>query len=83
MHLIDIFTGVTCCSLQNHLRTFVEEIEQDIAMCSQKFPALICRPIAAQFTRDNLIALFDMQQGNDGLRIASEKHYMLCALLTS
>ncbi|MGA2975206.1 MAG: endonuclease [Spirochaetia bacterium] len=112
--LIDIFTGVTCYSLQNHLRTFVDEvgqietdelyvgvdkrgaqyvfpiqakgsrdkinvvqIEQDIAMCSQKFPALICRPIAAQFTSDNLIALFDMQQGRDGLRIASEKHYML------
>jgi hypothetical protein len=112
--LIDIFTGVTCYSLQNHLRTFVEEtgqtetdelyvgvdkrgaqyvfpiqakgsrdkinvvqIEQDLAMCAQKFPALICRPIAAQFTRDNLIALFDMQEGKDGLRIASEKHYKL------
>jgi len=112
--LIDIFTGVACYSLQNHLRTFIEDIgqietdeiyvgidkrgahfvfpvqakgfrdkinvvqiEQDIAMCSHKFPALVCRPIAAQFMQDNLIALFDIQESNHELRIALEKHYLL------
>jgi hypothetical protein len=92
--LIDIFTGLTCYSLQNHLRTTVinmgqvetdeiyigvdkrgahyvipvqgkggtdkigvVQIEQDIAMCAEKYPNLICRPIASQFIRDNLIAL--------------------------
>ena len=76
--LIDVFTGVACYSLQNHLRTFVEtvgqietdeiymgidrrgahfafpiqakgakdminivQIEQDLAMCSEKFPNLV------------------------------------------
>ena len=112
--LVDIFTGVACYSLQNHLRTFVNEIgqietdeiyvgidkrgahfvfpvqakgkkdkinivqiEQDIAMCAQKFPALICRPIAAQFMQDNLIALFDLQEVGNELRVASERHYLL------
>jgi hypothetical protein len=83
--LLDIFTGVTCYSLQNHLRTTVPEmgqvetdelyigidrrgahyvfpvqakggrdkisivqIEQDYAMCKDKFSMLICRPIAAR-----------------------------------
>lgn len=112
--LIDIFTGVACYSLQNHLRTFVEsvgqietdeiyieidrrgahfafpiqakgakdminvvQIEQDVAMCAEKFPDLICRPIAAQFTSDDLIALFEIQQDNDELRIGRERHYRL------
>jgi hypothetical protein len=112
--LIDIFTGLTCYSLQNHLRTTVADlgqvetdeiyigldkrgvhyvlpvqakggtdqigivqIEQDIAMCSQKFPALICRPIASQFMRDDLIALFECIQTEEGIRVAEEKHYRL------
>lgn len=112
--LIDVFTGVACYSLQNHLRTFVEtvgqietdeiymgidrrgahfafpiqakgakdminivQIEQDLAMCSEKFPNLVCRPLAAQFTKDRLIALFEIQQESDELRVVSEKHYRL------
>ncbi len=46
-------------------------------MCSEKFPNLICRPVAAQFTKDGLIALFEIQQEGDELRVASEKHYRL------
>jgi hypothetical protein len=112
--LIDIFTSVTCYSLQNHLRTTVPEmgqvetdeiyvgldqrgaqyvfpvqakggtdqlgivqIEQDFALCSAKFPNLICRPIAAQFVEDNLIALFSFELGENGLAISDEKHYRL------
>ena len=112
--LVDIFTGVTCYSLQNHLRTFVDnlgqietdeiyvgvdkrgahyilpvqakgtkdrvsvvQIEQDIAMCAAKFPTLICRPIAAQVMEEDLIALFEFEQTESGLRISSEKHYLL------
>jgi len=112
--LIDIFTGVTCYSLQNHLRTFVSglgqietdeiyagvdkrgahyvfpvqakgakdkisvvQIEQDIAMCASKFPKLICRPIAAQFMKEDLIALFELEQAGSGIGISSEKHYLL------
>lgn len=112
--LVDIFTGVTCCSLQNHLRTTVPQmgqvetdeiyvgvdkkgihyifpiqakggtdrlsivqIEQDFAVCAQKFPSLVCRPIAVQFMRDNVIALFEFEQGENGVGVASEKHYKL------
>lgn len=112
--LIDIFTGLTCYSLQNHLRTTVPnmgqvetdelyvgldkrgvhyiipiqakggsdkigvvQIEQDFAVCSEKYPKLICRPIAAQFMQNDLIALFEFELGDNGVGIAREKHYRL------
>lgn len=112
--LIDIFTGVTCYSLQSHLRTTVPnigqvetdeiyigidrrgaqyifpvqakgardrlgivQIEQDFALCADKFPTLICRPIAAQFMADDLIALFEFEEGENGIVLSSEKHYRL------
>ena len=112
--LVDIFTGVACYSLQNHLRTTVPglgqvetdeiylgvdrrgaqyvlpvqakggndslsivQIEQDLALCAAKFPALICRPIGAQFVGNGLIVLFEFEFGDDGVRVSSEKHYRL------
>jgi len=112
--LVDIFTGVACYSLQNHLRTTVsgigqietdelyagvdrrgtqfilpvqakrrtdrigaQQIEQDMALCAEKFPRLVCRPLAAQFVADERIALFEFERGPDGLRILSERHYRL------
>jgi len=112
--LVDIFTGVTCYSLQNHLRTSVPhmgqvetdelyigidkkgvhyvfpvqakagkdklsvvQIEQDMAVCAQKFSSLICRSLAAQFLQDDVIALFEFEATEDGVRVASEKHYRL------
>lgn len=112
--LIDVFTGVTCYSLQSHLRTFVGnigqtetdeiyvgvdkrgahyvfpvqakgtkdrisavQIEQDIAMCRSKFPNLICGPVAAHFMKEDLIALFELDQTTAGIGISSEKHYLL------
>ena len=114
--LIDIFTGVACYSLQNHLRTTVPtmgqvesdeiyvgvdkkgahyvfpiqakggkdklsivQIEQDVAVCAQKFPSLICRSIAAQFMDGGVIALFEFEEGDEGLGIVAEKHYKLVA----
>lgn len=112
--LIDIFSGITCYSLQNHLRTTVKnmgqvetdelyvgidkhgahyiipvqakggndrigpvQIEQDFALCEEKYPALICRPIAAQFMNDGAIALFGFVKTDEGIRISLEKHYQL------
>jgi len=112
--LVDIFTGVTCYSLQNHLRTSVPnmgqvetdeiyvgldkkgahyvfpvqakggsdklnivQIEQDLAVCAHKFPSLICRPIGAQFMQAGVIALFEFEEGEQGLGITAEKHYKL------
>ncbi|MBI3873157.1 MAG: endonuclease [candidate division Zixibacteria bacterium] len=112
--LVDIFTGVTCYSLQNHLRTAVRDmgqvetdeiyvgvdksgthyvlpvqakggsdslsivqIEQDIAMCAEKFAKLVCRPIGAQFMDQDLIALFEFETMKGEIRVSSEKHYRL------
>lgn len=112
--LIDTFTGVTCYSLQSHLRTQVRgvgqvetdeiyvgldrrgihyvlplqakggkdwlsivQIEQDIAMCGEKFPSLVCRPIGAQFMAGDVIALFEFEVGDEGLRVSEERHYRL------
>jgi hypothetical protein len=112
--LIDIFLGIACYSLQNHLRTTapgigqvetdelyigvdrrgshyvvpiqakggndrlsIIQIEQDVAVCSSKFPALICRPVAAQFMKEDVIALFEFEQGESGLGVSMEKHYKL------
>ncbi len=115
--LIDIFTGITCYSLQNHLRTTVKElgqvetdelyigvdgegikyvlpvqakggkdklnivqIEQDVALCAAKFPDLKCLPIAAQFIRKDLIALFSFEAKKDNLALKEERHYLLVDL---
>ena len=55
----------------------IVQIEQDFALCSSKFPNLICRSIAAQFVEDNLIALFSFELGENGVVISDEKHYRL------
>jgi hypothetical protein len=112
--LIDIFTGVTCYSLQNHLRTYIDgigqvetdeiyigvdrrgvhhvfpvqakggndrmnivQIEQDFALCAARFSTLVCHPIGAQFMADDVIALFEFESGEGGVKVASEKHYKL------
>ncbi len=116
--LIDIFTGITCYSLQSHLRTTVKaigqvetdelyvgldrrgthfvlpvqakrgsdminvvQIEQDMAMCSEKFPGLTCIPIAACAIEDRIIALFAFEIAGKGehctIALSAEKHYQL------
>ena len=112
--LIDVFLGIICYSLQNHLRTTVEEIgqvetdeiyvridrrgsqyiipiqakserdhigrvqlEQDIALCEQRWNSLICRPVAAQVMENDTIALFEFELQDDEVRIVSERHYQL------
>jgi hypothetical protein len=112
--LIDIFTGVTCYSLQNHLRTTapgmgqvetdeiyigidkrgvhyvfpvqaksgsgrigIVQVKQDLAVCAAKLPDLICRPIAAQFASQDVIALLEFEQTDEGVQLSVEKHYKL------
>ncbi|MGI8435650.1 MAG: endonuclease [Chthoniobacterales bacterium] len=112
--LIDLFSAITCYSLQSHLRTSVAgmggvetdemyvgvsrngvhyvlpvqakggrdrlsvvQIEQDIALCAEKFPSLVCRPIAAQFMRGDVIALFEFEVTDEQVTIRDERHYRL------
>lgn len=58
-------------------RLSIVQIEQDFAMCAAKFPDLICHPVAAQFMRDDLIALFEFEQDATGIRKRAERHYRL------
>lgn len=53
------------------------QVGQDIDLCAQKFPSLICRPIAAQFMRDDVIAMFEVALIGDELKIVQEQHYRL------
>jgi hypothetical protein len=53
------------------------QTRQDLACCAEKFPHLICRAISAQFVEADLIALFELGQFGDDIRIVEERHYML------
>ena len=56
----------------------VVQIEQDLALCDEKFPNLIARPIAAQFMNEDGIALFEFARDSDGAVVKlAERHYRL------
>jgi hypothetical protein len=50
---------------------------QDTAYCVERYPNLICRPVAAQFMAGRLIALFELSFGKDEVTILEERHYKL------
>lgn len=112
--LIDIFLGITCYSLQNHLRTTVSgigqietdelyvgldkrgrqfiipvqakggtdklgitQIEQDIELCRQKYPALICRAVACQFITTEIVAMFEFAVEDGKIVKENERHYKM------
>lgn len=112
--LIDIFLGITCYSLQNHLRTTVmgigqvetdeiyvgidkagqqfiipvqakggtdklgiSQIEQDLALCSEKYPDLICRSIACQFVTRDIVAMFEFSIEEQRIVKVNERHYKI------
>jgi hypothetical protein len=58
-------------------RLSVVQIEQDMAVCKQKFPSLVCRPVGTQFMSERVIALFEFEEGRDSVGVTSEKHYRL------
>ena len=55
----------------------IVQIEQDMALCESKFPELVCRPVAAQFTHDDVIALFAFEKIDGEVKILMERHYKL------
>ena len=101
--LVDVFSGVTCYSLQNHLRTTVSgmgqvetdelyigvdkrgihyvfpvqaktgrdklnivQIEQDMALCAQKFPSLICSTSSCPVHGGRCDCLVRVRRGRKG-----------------
>lgn len=112
--LIDVFLGVTCYSLQNHLRITVDgigqietdeiyvgidkrgrqfiipvqakggtdkigvtQIEQDIELCKQRYPELICRAIACQFITHDEIAMFEFSLEDGKVVKNNERRYKM------
>lgn len=53
------------------------QIESDLAMCDEKFPELIPRPIGAQFLDNSTIALFAFERSDEGISLSEERHYRL------
>lgn len=54
-----------------------QQTEQDIACCREKFPALRCRPVSAQFMSESRIAMFELAIQESEVRVLSEEHYEL------
>jgi hypothetical protein len=55
----------------------ITQTEQDMAVCAEKWPNMICRPISAQFAADGRIALFELALQDDQIRVRRESHYKL------
>lgn len=55
----------------------VVQTAQDIAWCASKLPDLICRPVSVQFVTENKIAMFELCEDNDEIKVVDEKHYEL------
>ncbi|MDD4867008.1 MAG: hypothetical protein PHQ28_07800 [Mycobacterium sp.] len=55
----------------------VVQTEQDLAVCAEKFPQFIPRPVVAQFMADDVVALFELTLQDDEVRIVDERHYKL------
>lgn len=63
----------------------VVQTRQGLACCKEKFPALICRALSAQFMGDDRIAMFELTIENDEVKVVDEKHYKLvpCSEISS
>lgn len=53
----------------------IVQTQQDVSFCAERFPALTCRPVAAQSLADDVIALFELVLQDDQLRVRQERHY--------
>jgi len=57
----------------------VVQTKQDLACCAEKFPALVCRSVSAQFMDDDRIAMFELAVKDERVSIVDEKQYRLVA----
>jgi len=55
----------------------ITQTEQDLAVCAEKWPNMVARPISAQFAADGRIALFELALQDDQVRVRREAHYRL------
>lgn len=55
----------------------IVQTQQDVLFCSERYPDLTCRPVAAQFLSDGAIALFELLLKKGQLLVKQERHYAL------
>lgn len=55
----------------------VVQTTQDLRYAQQKFPGMRCRPVAAQFMTDRIVALFELTLDGDEVKVVEERHYKL------
>jgi hypothetical protein len=58
-------------------RLSVVQTAQDLACCKEKFAGLTCRPVAAQFMGQDVIAMFELALDGEDVKLVEEKHYKL------
>lgn len=58
-------------------RLSVVQTLQDVACCHEKFSHLTCRPVSAQFMPNGEIALFELVQRGEEVKLVEERHYKL------
>lgn len=55
----------------------VVQTGQDLAFAAEKFPQMRCRPVAAQFMAEGVIALFELALEGGQVKVVEERHYRL------
>jgi hypothetical protein len=56
------------------------QVGQDLALCRDKYPSLVPRPVAVQFVPEadgEVIVMFELTVADDEIRVLDEKHYCL------
>jgi len=55
----------------------IVQVRQDVAFCRERFPHLVCRPVAAQFMKDKVVALMELVDDCGKILVANETHFRL------
>jgi len=59
----------------------IVQVMQDLALCQERYPNAICKPIALQFINDDSVAILELTVTEENellkLGIVEEKHYEL------
>lgn len=55
----------------------ISQIEQDLALCAEKYPELICRSIACQFVTRDIVAMFEFTIKDERIVKVNERHYKI------
>jgi hypothetical protein len=55
----------------------IVQVRQDVAFCREKFASLVCRPVAAQFMPDGVVALLELVEDGAQILVLNEAHFRL------